>query len=283
VEWPGKDPKMQVMFPQIAIDEGFVDAFKTTIIAGRNFSKDIKSDEQNYMLNERAIQVMGMKPETAIGKTFHLWGNKGTIIGVVKDFNYQPVHKAIEPLVLRYQKNSSFFIVRTNPGNTEATIDAIKNICARLNPGYPFAYDFVDQDIAKLYRAEQQMGSIFNVFTILAIFISCLGLFGLTNFIAEKRTKEIGIRKVIGASVTGIVALLSKGLIKLVIIAILIATPLAWWAMNNWLSDFAYHVEIGWLVFVIAGLASVLIALITISFQAVKAALANPIKSLKTE
>ena len=152
-----------------------------------------------------------------------------------------------------------------------------------MNPGYPFAYDFVDQDIAKLYRAEQQMGSIFNVFTILAIFISCLGLFGLTNFIAEKRTKEIGIRKVIGASVTGIVALLSKGLIKLVIIAILIATPLAWWAMNNWLSDFAYHVEIGWLVFVIAGLASVLIALITISFQAVKAALANPIKSLKTE
>jgi ABC-type antimicrobial peptide transport system permease subunit len=283
VEWPGKDPKSQVIFPQMAIDEGFADAFKTKVIAGRNFSKDIKTDEKNYMLNEKAIQVMGMKPETAIGQTFSLWGNKGTIIGVVKDFNFKPVHQPIEPLVLRYQKNSSFFLVRTNPGSTEATIDAIKNICARLNPGYPFAYDFLDQDLAKMYRAEQQMGSIFNVFTILAIFISCLGLFGLTNFIAEKRTKEIGIRKVIGASVTGIVALLSKGLIKLVIVAILIATPLAWWAMNNWLNDFAYHTDIGWRVFVIAGLASVLIALFTISFQAVKAALANPIKSLKTE
>jgi putative ABC transport system permease protein len=283
VEWPGKDPKNQVIFPQIAIDEGFVNAFKATVIAGRNFSKDIKTDEKNYILNEKAIQVMGMKPETAIGQTFSLWGNKGIIIGVVKDFNFKPIHQPIEPLILRYQKNSSFLLVRTNPGSTEATIDAIKNICARLNPGYPFAYDFLDQDIAKLYRAEQQMGSIFNVFTILAIFISCLGLFGLTNYIAEKRTKEIGIRKVIGASVTGIVALLSKGLIKLVIVAILIATPLAWWAMSNWLNDFAYHTDIGWLVFVIAGLASVLIALFTISFQAVKAALANPIKSLKTE
>lgn len=283
VDWPGKDPKNQVIFPQIAIDEGFVNAFKAKVIAGRNFSKDIKTDEKNYILNEKAIQVMGMKPETAIGQAFSLWGNKGNIIGVVKDFNFKPVHQPIEPLILRYQKNSSFLLVRTNPGDTEATIDAIKNICARLNPGYPFAYDFLDQDIAKLYRAEQQMGSIFNVFTILAIFISCLGLFGLTNYIAEKRTKEIGIRKVIGASVTGIVALLSKGLIKLVIVAILIATPLAWWAMNSWLNDFAYHTEIGWWVFVIAGLASVVVALFTISFQAVKAALANPIKSLKTE
>jgi ABC-type antimicrobial peptide transport system permease subunit len=159
----------------------------------------------------------------------------------------------------------------------------LKKICTQLNPEYPFTYDFIDQDLAKLYRAEQRMGSIFNVFTVLAIFISCLGLFGLTNYIAEKRTKEIGIRKVIGASVTGIVALLSKGLIMLVLAAILIATPLSWWAMNNWLHDFAYHIDIGWVVFVIAGLTSVLIAMITVSFQAIKAAMANPIKSLRSE
>ena len=282
-DWSGKDPKDQTIFPQMSVDEGFQDVFKTKMVAGRPFLKDMKTDENNYILNERAIQVMGMTPETAVGQPFSMWGNKGTIIGVVKDFNFKPIHQSIEPLVLRYNKGGSVFVFRTKPGNTEATIDAVKDICARLNPGYPFSYDFLDQDLAKLYRAEQQMGSIFNVFTVLAIFISCLGLFGLTNFIAEKRTKEIGIRKVIGASVTGIVALLSKGLIGLVLVAILIATPLSWWAMNNWLNDFAYHVDISWLIFVIAGLLSILIAFITVSLQAIKAALANPIKSLRTE
>jgi ABC-type antimicrobial peptide transport system permease subunit len=283
VEWPGKDPKSQVIFPQLSIDENFQEVFKTKVIAGRGFLKDSKADEQNYMLNETAIRIMGMKPETAIGQPFSLWGNKGVIIGVVKDFNFKPIHKAIEPLVLRYSKGGGVFVVRTKPGKTEATIDTLKKICTQLNPEYPFTYDFIDQDLAKLYRAEQRMGSIFNVFTVLAIFISCLGLFGLTNYIAEKRTKEIGIRKVIGASVTGIVALLSKGLIMLVLAAILIATPLSWWAMNNWLHDFAYHIDIGWVVFVIAGLTSVLIAMITVSFQAIKAAMANPIKSLRSE
>jgi putative ABC transport system permease protein len=283
VDWPGKDPKSQVVFPQMSIDEGFVNSFKTTVVAGRGFQKDMKTDEANYMLNEKAISVMGMKPETAIGQMFSLWGNKGTIIGVVKDFNFKPVHQAIEPLVLRYNKYGSYLLVRAKPGTTESTINALKNLCATYNPSYPFRYDFLDQDLAKLYRAEQQMGSIFNVFTILAIFISCLGLFGLTNFIAEKRTKEIGIRKVIGASVPGIVALLSKGLMMLVLVAIVIATPLSWWAMNNWLNDFAYHVDISWWVFAIAAVASLLIALITVSFQAIKAAMANPIKSLRSE
>jgi putative ABC transport system permease protein len=283
VDWPGKDPKNQVIFPQISVDEGFVNAFKTTIIAGRGFSKDIKTDEKNYILNEKAIKVMGMTPESAIGQMFSLWGNKGTIIGVVKDFNFKPVHQAIEPLIMRYSKSGGVFVVRTKPGKTEATINALKTICAQLNPEYPFTYDFLDQDLAKLYRAEQQMGSIFNVFTILAIFISCLGLFGLTNYIAEKRTKEIGIRKVIGASVAGIVALLSKGLIALVLVAICIATPLAWWVMNSWLNDFAYHIDISWWVFAIAGIGSISIAMITVSFQAIKAALANPIKALRSE
>lgn len=283
VDWPGKDAKNQVMFPQLSVDEGFVNTFKTKIIAGRGFSKDFKTDEKNYVLNEKAIQVMGMKPETAVGQWFSLWGNKGTIIGVVKDFNFKPIHQPIEPLILRYSSGGDVFLVRTKPGKTEATISALKTLCAKLNPEYPFSYDFLDQDLAKLYRAEQQMGGIFNVFTILAIFISCLGLFGLTNYMAEKRTKEIGIRKVIGASVTGIVALLSKGLIKLVLVAILLATPLAWWAMNSWLNNFAYHIDINAWVFVIAAFSSITIAMITISFQAIKAALANPIKSLKTE
>lgn len=283
IDWAGKDPKNQIMFPQMAVDEGFVNTFKSKIIAGRGFSKDLKTDEKNYILNEKAIAVMGMKPEAAIGQWFSLWGNKGTIVGVVKDFNFKPVHQAVEPLILRYQKNSSFIIVRAKPGATEATIDAMKKICETHNPGYPFSYDFLDQDLAKSYRAEQQMGSIFNVFTVLAIFISCLGLFGLTNFIAEKRTKEIGIRKVIGASVASLVALLSKGLIVLVLVAILIATPLSWWAMHSWLNNFAYHVDIAWWIFAVAGFISVMIALVTVSFQAVKAALANPIKSLRSE
>lgn len=283
IDWEGKDPKSQVIFPQLAIDDRFQQVFKTKIIAGRGFSKDMKTDEKNYILNERAIQIMGTTPEKAIGQWFTLWGNKGTIVGVVKDFNFKPIHQSIEPLILRYSATGPIFVVRTKPGNTEATINTLKNICGSLNPSYPFNYDFVDQDMAKLYRAEQQMGGIFNVFTVLAIFISCLGLFGLTNYIAEKRTKEIGIRKVIGASVTGIVALLSKGLIRLVLVAIVIATPLAWWAMSNWLNDFAYHVGIQWWIFAVAGFAAVLIALITVSLQAIKAALANPIKALRSE
>jgi len=283
IEWPGKDPRSQVIFAQFAVDENFVKTFKTTIVAGRNFSKDIKSDSSNYLLNEKAIKLMGMTPESAIGQPFTMWGIKGTIVGVVKDFHFKPIHQPIEPLVLRYGTNNNFLVVRTQPGNTEATINSLKNICTQLNPDRPFQYDFLDQDLAKLYRSEQQMGNIFNVFTALAIFISCLGLFGLTNFIAEKRTREIGIRKVIGASVSSIVTLLSKGLIGLMFVAVLIAVPLSWWAMNNWLQNFAYHTNISWWIFVIAAFASLLIALITVSFQAIKAALANPIKSLRSE
>ncbi len=226
---------------------------------------------------------MGITADAAIGKSLSLRDQKGTIIGVVKDFHFKPIQQPIEPLILRLNTWGGFVVVRTKPGSTQATIQALEKICGQLNPAYPFAYNFLDQDLANLYQAEKRMGSLFNVFAGLAIFISCLGLYGLSAFVAERRTKEISIRKVLGASVPGLVGLLSKDFLKLVFIAFLIATPLAWYVMNQWLEGFAYHIDLAPWMFALAGFLALLIALLTVSYQAIKAATANPVKSLRNE
>jgi putative ABC transport system permease protein len=206
------------------------------------------------------------------------------IVGVLKDFNYKSVQTAIEPLILAFNKwNVGRVIVRSNPGKTEATIQALEKISKQLNPSFPFSYGFVDQDINNLYKGEQQMGNLFNVFAIIAIFISCMGLYGLSAFMAEQRTREIGVRKVLGASVFNVVYLLSTGFTKLVLIAIVIAIPIAWFAVNKWLSSFAYRIDVGWVIFLIASLGALAIAWITVSYESVKAAIVNPVKSLKNE
>jgi putative ABC transport system permease protein len=227
---------------------------------------------------------MGMNSANAVGKPLTLWGRKGMIIGVVKDFNFKPVQQAIEPLILYTTRgNSNYVVVRVSAGNIEPTIKALEKIKQNLNPSYPLKYDFLDQDLANLYKGEQQMGSIFNLFAGLAIFISCLGLYGLSAFMAEQRTKEIGVRKVLGASLVNIVMMLTGGITRLIVIAIVIAIPISWYAANTWLNGFAYHISVNWLLFFTASLSALIIAWVTVSYETLKAAIINPIKSLRSE
>ncbi|MEO5593174.1 MAG: ABC transporter permease [Chitinophagaceae bacterium] len=283
VVWEGKDLRSEIVIPSLEVSESFIDVFKIQIVKGRAFSAKFTTDSNNYLLNEKAVKVMGMTADNAVGKSISLNDTKGTIIGIVKDFNFKPVQQVIEPLVLQLNKWGGHVIVRAKPASTEATIKALSAICTQLNPAYPFSYNFLDQDLANLYKGEQQMGSIFNLFAMLAIFISCLGLYGLSAFMAQQRTKEIGVRKVLGASVFNIVYLLSTGFTRLILIATVIAIPLSWFAINSWLSSFAYHINIGWVVFVLAPLAALFIACLTVSYESVKAAVSNPMKSLRTE
>ena len=205
------------------------------------------------------------------------------IIGVVKNFNYESLRQRIGPLCFLLGKSSWSTAFRVKPENAEALVDRIGNKWRSLSTGTPFSYHFLDESFNNMYRAEQKVGRVAIVFAVLAVIIACLGLFGLTTYMAEQRTKEIGVRKVLGATVNNIIMMLSKDFLVLIIIAALIAFPFAWWAMYKWLEDFEYRVSVGWWIFVVSGMVAVLVALFTISFQAVKAALSNPVKSLRTE
>lgn len=282
IYWEGKDPNSQVLFPHIDADESFLDVFQMTLLEGRRFSRT-SSDNHDYLINETAAKIMGMDVENAVGKALIFRGNKGTIIGVVKDFNYKPLQYAIEPLILRHRKAGSITVVKTLPESTDNTITALEGIYGTLNPAYPLTYNFVDTNLDAQYKGEQQMGTIFKVFALLAIFISCLGLYGLSSFMTEQRFKEIGIRKVLGASALRLVNMLSQDFIKLVFIAFVLAIPISWYAMNEWLQEFAFRIEIRWWMFGLAGISVLFIALSTVSFQSLKAANANPVKSLRTE
>ena len=281
--WPGKDPKFQPVFPSMDISESFIDIFHIKLLNGRGFSRDFKGDTSNYMVNETAVRTMGMTVDNAVGKQISFQGNKGTIIGVAGDFNFKPIQLTIEPLILRLNRYGGIVVVRADARSTEATIKALGKISQQLNPAFPFVYNFLDQDLANQYKGEQQMGNIFNLFAILAVFISSLGLYGLSAYMAEQRTKEIGVRKVLGASLLNIVRLLSTDFTRLILIAVVIAIPMAWWAVNKWLETFAYHVQVSWVVFTLAPLAALLIASLTVSYESVKAAVVNPVKSLRTE
>jgi len=252
------------------------------MLAGRAFSTTFTADSSNFILNEKAVRVMGMTVQNAVGQQIKWQDNKGTIIGVVQDFNFKPIQQAIEPLVIGLNKWGNIVMVRARPGTTEATVKALEKMTKRLNPAYPFTYNFLDQTLAKLYTGEQQMGKIFNLFAMLAIFISCLGLYGLSAYMAEQRTKEIGVRKVLGASLFNIVRLLSSDFTRLIVVAMIIAIPLSWWAVNSWLQGFAYHVKMGWLIFLLAPLTALLIAWITVSYESIRAAVVNPSKSLRS-
>jgi putative ABC transport system permease protein len=213
-----------------------------------------------------------------------MWQTEGTIIGVVKDFHYASMRQKIEPAVFYYQPaNYGQLYVKTTGKDAPKAIAAMEQEWKKYNAGFPFTYAFLDETFDNLYKTEERTGLLYKIFAAIAIFISCLGLLGLAAYTAQIRIREIGIRKVLGASVAGIIGLLAKDFLKLVFIAIAIAVPLAWYAMNNWLQDFAYKVSIGWQVFLLSGCIAVLIAIITISFQSIKASLANPVRSLRTE
>ncbi len=283
VQWQGKDPKVQPLFYNMAVDENFIEVFGLKLLSGRGFSREFKADSANFIVNEKALRLMGMDAATAVGKSMAYYDTKGTIIGVVQDFNFKPIQQPIEPLMMRLNTWGGTVVVRTRPGQTEATIGALAQIWGQFNPAYPFTYHFLDQDLARLYRGEQRLGSLFNVFAGLAIFISCLGLYGLSAFMAEQRTREIGIRKVFGASLFHLVYLLSRQFTRLILVAMAIALPLAWFIMARWLDEFAYHADIRWPVFGAACLVCLLMAGITVSYESIKAALLSPVKAFRRE
>jgi len=273
------------------VDESLLQTLNIKPVAGRLFSKEFPGDtSNNVILNETAIKEIGFSsPQTAVGGKIHFdWRGQTysyNIIGVVKDFHFQDLHVPIEPYAfsLNNQPYYNYLIVHSKAVNVSSVLRSIEGSWKKLNPNEPFEYSFLDEDFQKNYDAENRLSSLLGYFTVIAIVICCLGLFGLATFSAEQRTKEIGIRKVLGASVGGIVALLSKDFLKLVAVSIVIASPIAWYIMNKWLQDFAYRTNIGWMAFAVAGILALLIALITISFQAIRAAVSNPVKSLRTE
>ena len=281
IEWPGKAADLNVSFADAVVGYDFVKTMKLTLKEGRDFSKDFGTDSASFILNETAVKKIGF--QNPVGQTV-TWGNRpGKIIGVLQDFHFNSMHQDIEPLIIRLDENWTWgtILVRTKAGKTKEAIAGLEKICKSLNPKFPFTYQFSDQEYDKLYRSEQVVSKLSNIFAFLAIFISCLGLFGLATFTAEQRTKEIGVRKVLGASIPNIVSLLSTNFLKPVVIAMFIAFPVAWYVMNNWLQDFAYKINIEWWMFAIAGVLAIGIALITVSFQTIKAAIANPVKVIK--
>ena len=282
VYWPGKDTTVNVDFTQMGVGYDYLETMKMKLLAGREFSKAFRADTPNYILNESAVKATGYKDP--IGQPFTLFRTHGKIIGVVKDFHFHSMHTPIGPMVFKYGENlPGAILIRTQPGKTREAVASIEKICKQINPAFPPSYNFVDDQYKSLYQNEQIINKLSDAFAFLAIFISCLGLLGLAMFTAEQRIKEIGIRKVLGATVSSLFGLLSKEFLALVIIALLIATPVAWYAMNKWLLGFAYRAPLHWWVFAVSGLVIILIALATVSFQAIKAALINPIKSLRSE
>jgi len=280
VDWEGKTANTRPVFTQVAVGYDFVKTMGAEMLQGRDFSKDF-ADSASYLINESALKIIGYKHPIGMPLTF--WGKKGSIVGVLKDFHFNTLHVAIAPLIIRLAKSHGAVLIRTEPGKTKIAIEGLEKLHQKLNPEFVFSHQFADEEYGMLYQSEQVVQKLSAHFAFLAIFISCLGLLGLVIFTAEQHTKEIGIRKVLGAGVLSLFGLLSKDLLILVIIAILIASPVAWWAMNSWLQDFAYRIEISWGIFIFVGVFAVTVGLITISVQAIKAAVANPIKSLRTE
>jgi putative ABC transport system permease protein len=265
------------------------------LIAGRDFSKERTTDvNEAFILNETAVREFGFgTPEKALGQKVN-WDKwvpdsvnpvkKGFVVGVIKDFHYKSLHEKVEPAVLQiYPQVAAKIAVKIKGTDVKNTIAHIETTWNKLAPAFPLDYKFMDESFGDMYKSEDKLSTLLWVFTIMAIVVGCMGLFGLAAFSAEQRTKEIGIRKVLGASVMSIVAMLSKNFLKPVLIASVIAFPVAWFLMNKWLQDFPYRVNISWWIFGIAAIAALVIALITVSFQTIKAAISNPVKSLRAE
>lgn len=283
VVWEGKDPSSMLQFTQAAVGYNFTSVMRVEMLQGRDFSSEFASDSTAYIVNETALKIFNYKDPIGMPLTF--WQKKGTIVGIMKDFHFNSLHETIRPLVLRLGEIQGYgwALIRTEPGKTKEALASLEKICTTLNPQFPFTYQFSDEEYQKMYNSELIVSKLSNGFAFLAIFISCLGLLGLTMFTAEQRTKEIGIRKVLGASVVSLFNLLSREILVMVVIALLIASPLGWYVMNNWLQDYAYRIDIAWWIFLIAGSLAILIALVTISFQTIRALLVNPARSLRAE
>jgi putative ABC transport system permease protein len=282
VKWPGKKEGEDIFFSYITGDQNIIQTMGIEMKEGRAFSKDFATDTAAFILNEEAAKQMGLKDP--VGQTIETYGGKGTIVGVAKDFHIESMHTAVAPIIMECRPDWTWlYYVRTDGKNVQQTISGLADVYKRMAPGYLFDYTFQDKQYEQLYRSEQQIGTLVNWFAFFAIFISCLGLLGLTIFSVERKTKEIGIRKILGASVADIVSLVSKQFLTLVLLSIAIAIAPSWYFMNNWLQDYTYRIDMGWWMVAIAAGISLLIAFLTISVQAVKAALVNPVKNLRTE
>ena len=283
-DWEGKDPSLKVDVTYMGADDGYVDTLGMTIVQGRNFSKEFPTDKtDSFLINEELADLMGHK--NPIGKSFSFWDQKGKIVGVIKNFHFQPLRRKIEPLVIQWaQLNwTNFLFLRITPEAIAETIGTVQGTWEKILPNIPFSYQFLDEDFARMYRSEEQTGTLLKIFTVMAILVACLGLFGLASFAAEQRTKEIGIRKVLGASSQGIVALMCREFLVLIGLANLIAWPVAYFTVKAWLNNFAYHTQIPAVFFIGALITSLVIGLMTVIYKAIGAASANPVDALKHE
>jgi putative ABC transport system permease protein len=280
VGWDGKDRDNRQLFYIINAYHDFAKTMQMELVAGRDFSKAY-ADSMAYLVNEETAKMIG---GDVVGKMLNVYGDKGPIVGVVKNFSMNSLYSPIEPVVIRLHLEwAGNLYVRTKASETQQALESLMTVYQKFNPGYPFTYTFLDQQFEMRYRSEQVTAKLVNIFAVIALFISCLGLFGLTSFTIEQRTKELGVRRVLGASAGGIVVMLSRDFLKLVFTGFVIATPITWYLTTQWLENFADRIEIGAWVFLLAGLAAVLIALATVSWQSIKAALANPVDCLKNE
>ena len=280
VSWEGKDESKTFIFTFASINENFIPTLKMHLAAGSNFTGS-PADSTHYILNEAAVKATGMKDP--VGKTFVFHQVRGTIIGVVKDFNYTSLKEDVHPLLLNYDSGARVLYVRTRSGQAAESIAAVRQFWQQYDGAYPFSYSFLDDDFDKLYRSDQRVGTLFNVFALVAIIISCLGLFGLATYSAQIRIKEIGIRRVLGASILQVTSLLARDFIALIALAFLIAAPVAGYLMTGWLHNYAYRTQLTVGIFAGTALIILVLALLTVCTQAIRAALANPVKSLRSE
>ncbi|HSZ33649.1 MAG TPA: ABC transporter permease [Puia sp.] len=280
----GSDQSPMTLY-HLGVDKDFIPAYGINLVAGRNFSEAFRTDKKSIILNQKAVTLLGFKnPEDALNKKINRGGDTVTIVGVTADFHQLGLQKTIDPMVLIPRENSMrFYSVKLNKENTEQTINSLKKIWSGFFPKDPFDYFFLDESFGQQYKADMLFGTVFGIFSFLAILIACFGLLGLSAYNVLQRTKEIGIRKVLGASVNSILMLLSRDFLKLILLALILAIPLGWFVMSRWLQDYAFRINIAWWVFAIAGIAALVVALITICIQSLKAATKNPVLSLKTE
>jgi len=285
IEWEGQLPDQQITITQMNANPHVIPLMDMKIVYGRNFSQDVKSDTVAYIINETASRQMGFQQGEALGKRVVFWGLPGSIIGVVKDFNFRPLSMGIEPFIIRHRPKEFYFnmMVKVKANQVAALIDKLPALYGKFDTENPLNYGFVDERINLQYQNEQRALSIVLHFCLLSVIITCLGLFGLATFVAEQRTKEIGIRKVLGGSVANITILLSKDFVRPMLFAIAVGTPIGWYLFNQWLANYSYRIELTWWIFAGTATLSILIAWLTVSSQAIKAALTNPVESLRSE
>ncbi len=282
-DWDGKDPELSVLIGYNAVDFDFIETLKIEMAEGRSFSREFSTDlSKTFIVNEEVAKIM--EKESVVGERFSFVGVQGSIVGVMKDFHYQHIRNKIEPLAIIVSPDQvNYMIIRIPPGSISESLQVVEKTWNGVIPDYPFEYTFLDETFDRMFRAEEKIGTVLKYFAGLAVFIACLGLFGLASFMAEQRTKEIGIRKVLGASVSQVTLLLCREFFMLVLLANLIAWPVAYFVMKNWLQNYAYHTGLGLYIFVAAMAVALVVAVISVSFQAIRAAIANPVDSLRYE